>query len=639
MPDTDRLYALSSTYNHPWLSDVDGPGLLIHDAIVAMRWYLTHEREENLAVTAQVSDDGGATWQALTPGALYAEAEHALIQRAQGPDQDGQRAAVLLREALAAEAADWLDHRIRYVQPDDPVQHRPPTPALASWRRGGQIWALALDTVPDEQVLTHLAYLYADPQPEGPERLRTGALDTLDALALADDPADAEITELLGALRHLNRLTFGFEIGQLKARAEQAQDKLLDQLVTRHPETAAVARAHPDPHHPAQRAARAYLNRLSLLGPDAEQGLLADAARDFTEALEAAETAQQPQTPTPEAAVPEAAVPDPGSAEPAQAAIPGYPRQLEGDLQAAAQWRVISPAARRAADRAMAHVVDAATALTKARAAADLERPAGVEESRAMRAHTDRHRELEELTAEHALLMHAHVMADAEAAAVAARHDAIVAAAQASEQMPTPRTSAEILAYHEAFMARVNAAEDRIAHTLGAQRQITRDAMHRLFPQHTGHSGVHHLRTQLIDRAGLGFAAYNAAWNAIGDTARTLESLQAAYRSNTVEFGRPPVTAQQVEQARTAAEDARPYFDDLKRSRSLTLRALKALDGAAGLEPSSSDSIAQRAARITRQSLKRAQQPEAAARGIPSADRHPQAHSPQTPPTPGLRLP
>ncbi|MFG3207358.1 hypothetical protein [Streptomyces sp. NPDC048192] len=637
MPDTDRLYALSSTYNHPWLSDVDGPGLLIHDAVVAMRWYLTHEREENLAVAGQVSDDGGATWQALTPGELYADAERALTEQAQASGQEGRRAAAVLREAMAAEAADWLDHRIRYVQPDDPVQYRPATPGLAAWRRGGEIWALALDSVPGERVLTHLAGQYAAAQPEGPERLRTGARDTLHALALADDPADADVTALLGALRLFNRLTFGFETGQLKARAEQAQHKILSQLITRHPRTAAVARTHPDPRHPAQRAARAYLHRLSLLGPEAEERLLVDAAHDFTEALQAAEAADVARPPATAAA--DSAVPDAGSAEPAPEPIPGYPRLLEGDLQAAAAWRVISPAARRDADRAMAHVVSAATALAEASAAADPERPAGLEESRAMRLHTDRHQELEELTAQHALLMHAHVMADAETAAVAARHDAIVAAAQASEQMPAPRTSAEIVAGHEAFMASVNAAEDRIAHTLGTQRQITRDALHRLFPQHTGHSGVHHLRTQLIDRAGLGFAAYNAAWNAIGDTARTLESLEAAYRSNTVEFGRPPVTAEQVEQARTAAEDARPYFGDLKRSRALTLRAVKALDGAAGLEPSPSDSIAQRAARITQQSLKRAQQPETAAHGLPPVDRHQQAHSPQTQPTPGIRLP
>ncbi|MGW2098691.1 hypothetical protein ACWCPX_13455 [Streptomyces olivaceoviridis] len=592
-----------------------------------MRWYLNHEREENLAV-AEVSEDGGVTWRVITP-ASCTRTPDALLPS--GRRRRGRSGAALLREALAAEAAEWLDHRIRYVQPDDPVQHRPSTPGLASWRRGGQIWALALDTVPDEQVLTHLAGQYTDSQSEGPERARTGALDTLNSLVLADDPADADIPELLRTLRHVNRLTFGFEIGQLKARAEQAQHKILNQLISRHPQTAAVARAHPDPQHPAQRAARTYLHRLSLIGADGEERLLADAARDFTEALEALQAAEAARPPA-------TGHRSPGRRHPGPEPIPGYPRQMDGDLQAAAQWRVISPAARRDADRAMAHVVNAATALAEAKAAADPERPAGPAKSRAMRLHTDRLRELEELNAQHALLMHAYVMVDAEAAAVAARRSAIVAAAQAAEDMPAPRTSADIQAGHEAFMAHVNAAEDSIAHTLGAQRQITRHALHRLFPQSTGRSGLHHLRTRLIDRAGLGFAAYNAAWRAIGDTARTLEILEAAYRSNAAEFGRPPVTAEQLEQARTAAGEAGPHFDDLKRSRPVTLRAVKALDGVAGPEPSPSGSLAQRAARITAQSRQRAQQFETAARGVPAAHQHQQASNHRTPPTPGVRL-
>ncbi|KOV92256.1 hypothetical protein [Streptomyces sp. NRRL B-3648] len=146
--------------------------------------------------------------------------------------------------------------------------------------------------------------------------------------------------------------------------------------------------------------------------------------------------------------------------------------------------------------------------------------------------------------------------------------------------------------------------------------------------------------TQLIDHAGLGLAAYNAAWRAIGDTARALESLQAGYRNATADFGRPTVTAQQVEQARTAAQDAGPYFDDLKRSRPLTPRAVKALDGVAGLEPSPSDSIAHRAARITQQSRRRAQQPQpAASLNDPAAHPDQQTHSLQGPQTPGARLP
>ncbi|MEU7305321.1 hypothetical protein AB0950_38630 [Streptomyces sp. NPDC007189] len=78
----------------------------------------------------------------------------------------------------------------------------------------------------------------------------------------------------------------------------------------------------------------------------------------------------------------------------------------------------------------------------------------------------------------------------------------------------------------------------------------------------------------------------------------------------------------------------------LKRSRPLTLRTVKALDGVAGLEPWPAESIAQRAARVTEQSRRRAQQPAPAVpRNTPAAERHQQTQSPQTPPAPGARLP
>ena len=386
-----------------------------------------------------------------------------------------------------------------------------------------------------------------------------------------------------------------------------------------------MAEAHPDPHHPAQQAARAYLNRLSFIGAQGEERLLTGAADAFVEELTAAEAVQQPA----------AAASDGDSLEPA--AIPGYPKHLEGDLQAAAQWRLNSPAARRAADQAMANLAHAATRLTEASAAADTEQPAGPQESQATRQHTDRYQELDELNARHALLMHASVMAEAEAAGETAGHDAI-AAAQGTEDIRTrPRTTGEMWASHEAFMAQVNAAKDRIAQTLGVQRQLTRDALHRLFPQTVGSRGLHQLRAQLIDHSGLGFAAYNQAWRAIGDTAQTLEYLETRYRSGTVEPGRPPVTAEQVEQARTTAHDASRDFDDLKRSQPLTLRAVKALDGVAGLDPSSTDSIAARAAKITAQSSRRRALPSTAAAAHPrlgaSTDQQAQhtAHL-QTPP-------
>ncbi|MFF1680746.1 hypothetical protein ACFVYG_32500 [Streptomyces sp. NPDC058256] len=627
MPDTDRLYALSSTYNNPFWSDEAGPGLLINDAFVAMRWYLTNEREENLAVAGHVSDDDGATWQPLLPSELLADAERAVERAAATSGDEPRRTAALLRDALAAEAADWLDHRLRYVQPDDPVRYRPETPSLFSWQRGGQIWALALGTVPPEEALAHLTAQHTDPQPEGPGLLRAGALETLGVLALAEEPEDADPAELLGALAHMNRLTFGFEIGQLRALAQDAQQNIMDHLITRLPETAAVAEAHPDPQHPANQAARAYLHRLSLIGTDGEERLLADAAHALTEALAAAE-----QRPAP-------AEDDDESVE--TAAIPGYPKHLEGDLQAAAQWRLLSPAARRSAEQTMEQLVQAATDLTRASAAADPAQPASAQEDQALRTHSRLHGELDELTARHALLMHANVLADAEAAAVPARHTAMVAAAQASEERPRPSTAAELIAGQDAFNAQIDAAEDRIGQTLDAQRRLTRDALHRIFPQAVTSTGLHSVRTQLVEHSGLGLDAYNHAYRAARRAGRTLGSREASYNSSTVEFGRPPVTAEQVEQARAAAQNADTRFADLQTSRPLTLRAVKALNGAASLDPSPSDPVAARAARLAAQSRERARQTApTAARTDSAAEQTHQHQNFQAPQAgPGIRLP
>ncbi|RNF81161.1 hypothetical protein [Streptomyces botrytidirepellens] len=620
MPDTDRLYALASTYNHPWLSDEAGPGLLINDAVVAMRWYLTHEREENLAVAGHVSDDDGATWQPLPARELLADAERALVRAAQAPGEEARHTAALLQDALAAEAADWLDHRLRHVQPDDPAQDRPNTPAPASWRRGGQIWALALGTVPHAEVLAHLTAQHAVPQPEGTARLRAAALETLGALALAEEPEYGDPAELLAALAHMNRLTFGFEIGQLRGLAQDAEQSLMNHLITRLPETAPVAEAHPDPQHPANQAARTYLRRLSLIGPDGEERLLADAAHDLTKALAAAEDAEQHPAPLPDV-----------DANVEADAIPGYPKHLPGELQAAAQWRLLSPAARRSAEQTMEQLVRAATALTQSTAAADPNRPPSAQEDQALLAHSRLHGELDELTARHALLMHASVLADAEAAAVPATHEAIVAAAQASEAQAQPTTAAEVTAAQEAFMAQVNAAEGRIAETLDAQRQLTRDALHRIFPQAVTNSALHTVRTQLVEHSGLGLDAYNQAYRAMRETGHALESLVARYRSKTLEFGRPTVTTEQLEQARTAAQNADSHFADLQHSRPLTLRAVKALDGAAHLDPSPSDSVATRAARLAARLRESALPATPTAPRTDAAARQAQQHNLQTP--------
>ncbi|MFF5030113.1 hypothetical protein ACFY2J_38705 [Streptomyces collinus] len=624
MPDTDRLYALSSTYNHPWLSGPDGPALLIHDPVVAMRWYLTTEREENLAVTGHVSDDHGATWRPLRPRDLMADAEHALTVMAHDDAlQTGQSAGVF-RDALAAEAADWLDHRLRYVQPDDPTPYRPEEPSSPeAWQRGGHIWALALGTLPDEQVLKHLTARFTRPQTEGAALLRTGAAEMLDALTLAENPAHGETTQLLAALVLFHRLSFGFETGQLHTLAEDAQRSILDHLITVHPATARVAEAHPRPGHPANEAARAYLRRLSFIGADGEQRLLDDAAAALAEAVAAAE--QQPDR-----------VPDTSAQGVQSPAIPGYPKHLSGDLQAAAQWRLISPVARRAAEQTMDRLARATAALAEATAAADVNQPASPQEDAARIAHHSLQQELEELTARHALLMHASVLADAEAAAEPAKHAAVVAAAQATEAQPRPSTAAEIVAAEDSFMAHVTAAEDRIAATLAEQRRLTREALHRIFPHAVTSTGRHTVRRNLLENSGLGIDAYTQASRAIGESAGKLRSVEAAYRSGAVSIGRPPVSHEDVEQARAALQRAETRFADLGVSRPNTLRALKALD-AAVRDPSPSDAPAARAARIAAQSRERAAAP-AAPRTSPAAD---QVHQARTPSPqhhqPGLR--
>ncbi|MFF4846225.1 hypothetical protein [Streptomyces collinus] len=607
MPDTDRLYALSSVYNHPWLSGPVGPGLLIHDPIVAMRWYLTNEREENLAVTGHVSDDDGATWRPLRPRELMADAGQAL--------DSGPQAAGILRDALAAEAADWLDHRLRYVQPDDPTPYRPDEPSPESWQRGGQIWALALGTLPDEDVLRHLTARFTAPQSEGAALLRAGAAEMLAALALAEAPAHGESAQLLAALGLLNRLSFGFETGQLDTLAEDAQRSILDHLITVHPATAPVAAAHPEPGHAANQAARAYLHRLSLIGANGEPRLLHDAAAALAEAVKAAE--QQPRpAPAP-------------SATPMEApAIPGYPKHLEGDLQAAAQWRLISPAARRAAEQTMDRLARATTVLAEATAAADAERPASPQEDAALLSHHSLHQELDELTARHALLMHASVLADAETAAEPAKHAAVVAAAQATEAQPCPSTAAEMAAARDAFMAHVDGAEDRIAGTLAEQRRLTREALQRIFPYAVTSTGRHTVRRNLLENSGLGIDAYQQASRAIGENARKLQSVEAAYRSGAVSFGRPPVSHEDVEQARAALQRAETRLADMRISRPNTLRALKALDGAVRHEPSGSDALAARAARIAAQSRERSKTTTPAApRPHPAAEQVRQAHN------------
>lgn len=596
MPDTDRLYALSSTYTNPWWSNDTGPGLLIHDAVLAMRWYLSNEREERLAVTGHVSDDGGATWRPLHTGELLADAEQAL-QHAEQAGGAASRTAALLREAMAAEAASWLDGRIRYVQPDDPAPHRPPRPDLPAWERGGQIWALALSSVPPDAVLAHLAARYASPQPDGPEYLRTGAQHTLSALALANDPAGADVHDLLGALDHLNELAFGFEMGQLRTLAEDAQRNLADHLVSRLPLAAAPTGLTTE--HPVQQVTRADIDRLA--GPEGMEGLRVGARDALTEALARA---------TGQAAAEDTV----GSG--GRAAVPGYPRHLPSEQQAAAQWRAISPVARRAAEQAMSQLVEAVTTLTEATASG-----AAVQRDDSARIG------LEQLNARHALLMHAMVLADAEAAAVPAAHEAVVAAAQATAARAGSPTEGEAMTEEAGFMARVNTAQDRIAETLTKQQQVTSDALHRLFMYPISSSELHLMRTQLIDDSGLGLDAYNQAYRTLSEASGYLQQLEDGHH--------PKAPPGQVAEARTRVRQAEAEFTDLQLSRTVTLRAVTALDGVAGIAPSSK-SAAARAAEIVAQSRERALQgaPLGASRhSRASTDQARQAANLQSPPS------
>ncbi|SEC04850.1 hypothetical protein SAMN05216532_0300 [Streptomyces sp. 2231.1] len=227
-------------------------------------------------------------------------------------------------------------------------------------------------------------------------------------------------------------------------------------------------------------------------------------------------------------------------------------------------------------------------------------------------------------TPTNALLMHAGVLADAEAAAEPAKHAAIVAAAQATEPQMQARTAADLKAVQEAFMHHVTRAEEGINHALQEQRCLAREALHRIFPAAITHTGLHQVRTHLIEGSGLGLDAYHQAYREIGRQERRLVELQAAYRSAVVDFGRPAVTHDDVEQARTAAADARTTFEDLRISRPHTLRALKALSNAARQDYPAPDTPATRAARLAAQSRERARTaaastPAAAPRTDPAA--------------------
>lgn len=123
---------------------------------------------------------------------------------------------------------------------------RPDPPSLLDWESGGIAWALATGTMPCPLLLTRLAALYGYPHTEGVDRLRDGARRTLAVLALAQDPAGASTGELLAELEGLLEYLLSV-IGQLRGRVQDAQHRLVDELVGRLPETAHVPAVRPAP--------------------------------------------------------------------------------------------------------------------------------------------------------------------------------------------------------------------------------------------------------------------------------------------------------------------------------------------------------------------------------------------------------
>jgi hypothetical protein len=209
----------------------------------------------------------------------------------------------------------------------------------------------------------------------------------------------------------------------------------------------------------------------------------------------------------------------------------------------------------------------------------------------------------------HAMLMHGSVLADAEDAAEAAKYQLMVAAGQSTQPPPSPWDWEA----HKVFVAELEAGEQRIADVLADQRQLTRDALAELFPKLSGPYGLHTLRFDVVERAGLGVEEYNRAREAINTARRRLTDLESRFRRGLADFGNRPVTHTDVERERDTVQAAVQHFDDLNISRPITWRAMKAMDSVEGLTASSSIGLATRAARIAEKSRERAQQSTAPA--------------------------
>ncbi|MEU6071915.1 hypothetical protein ABZ864_47730 [Streptomyces sp. NPDC047082] len=227
----------------------------------------------------------------------------------------------------------------------------------------------------------------------------------------------------------------------------------------------------------------------------------------------------------------------------------------------------------------------------------------------ALDSHAYLRKRLEDLNARHALLMHGAVLDDAEQDAKRAHHQAVVAASTATLS-PASNEPSTWDTEHDAFMEQVTAAEKAIGEVLDEQRQLTRDALHRLFPKAVGGSwAMYQLRTRLVDGSGLGIDHDFDASRAVTAAHRTHGDLEGRFKSKHIGFGDLPVTEEEVDAARARVERAETELADLRTSRTFTLRALRAVKTVADRAPTEPGEIAARAQRITALSRKRAQTP------------------------------
>ncbi|MEU6325467.1 hypothetical protein [Streptomyces sp. NPDC047009] len=583
MPDSDRLYALASTYTSPrW--DGAGPGLLIDNPVTAMRWYLSYEREENLAVTTRVSGDGGATWQPLPLATLWAQAHDYLANNDSVPGRNSPVQTTHLINAVVVETAGWLDHRMRYVTPDDPFPAtRLGAPGLADWERGGVIFALVLGELPDQQVLAHLVARYTKPYPDGVKRLLSAARRTLKSLDAAQHGSATPTAELLQELEWLQQFTFGGAMGQLRESIQGVQRSLIDELARRLPDT-------PDPQWDADATLNLYRRLRTTLAADSTNS---DADGDE----------QAPASP-----------------------MPGYPVVLD-DLAAAAAWRLQSPLAHRDARITMARLAEDE---------ADAAELAATEPGQHRRAfYWD---ELAKMDARHALLMHGHTLR----AAHEAVRPAVLNAGIEAHKALAPSYPADYPAIQSEFTARVDEAERQIHQVLDEQRQLTRDALERLTRRTNmrGSGDLRQLRPALLLHYGHHLSpfddrAFERAQTRV-DTARDrLHDLEPRYNSPHISLGSQHVTEEELREAKTTFDQAYKDLHALRRSWPVTMHAVNALESVRDLAPSPPDDTVARIERLA-QKLTR---PQPAAPAPPSGESarttlqgHPQHQRPGVPP-------